>query len=219
MFTNREDAARQLVQALRSHPLRDPVVLSIPRGGVVIGAILADALEADLDVVLARKLRAPKQSESAIGAISENGCVYLDPASEDVLLYHEEHLSEERRFQLAEIARRKEAYRAVHPAVDVAGRSVIVTDDGIATGSTMMAALKAVQPQRPHEVIVAVPVGSPDRLRQLRHWCDKIVCLQQPEKFEAVGQFYEDFPQVDDVRVVDLLLKHGASQAQSTDSP
>jgi predicted phosphoribosyltransferase len=162
MFANREDAARQLAKSLGTQPLQDPLVLAIPRGGVVIGAVLADALNADLDIVLARKLRAPKQSESAIGAISENGCVYLDPASEDILLYHEEHLSEERRFELAEIARRKEAYRGVHPAIEIAGRSVIVADDGIATGSTMMAALKAVHPQRPHEVIVAVPVGCPD---------------------------------------------------------
>jgi predicted phosphoribosyltransferase len=214
MFTSREVAAHELVHALSGHPLKDPVVLAIPRGGVIIGAILAEALGADLDLVLARKLRAPNHSESAIGAISENGCVYLNPDSEDILLFHEEHLSKERRFQLKEIARRKELYRTVHPAVDLAGRSVIVTDDGIATGSTIMAALKVVHPQRPYEVIVATPVGCPDRIKQLRHWCDKVVCLQQPEHFEAVGQFYEDFPPIDDDRVIQLLLRHSCRQKQ-----
>jgi putative phosphoribosyl transferase len=215
MFTNREEAARELGEALSCIPLKNPIVLAIPRGGVVIGKILADILGADLDVVLARKLRAPHQSESAIGAISENGCVYLNPDSQDILLFHEEHLSKERRFQLEEIARRKELYRTVHPAVELAGRSVIVTDDGIATGSTIMAALKAVHPQRPYEVIVAVPVGCPDRIKQLRHWCDKVVCIQQPEHFEAVGQFYEEFPPIDDDRVIQLLQRHGCRQTQT----
>jgi predicted phosphoribosyltransferase len=139
-------------------------VLAIPRGGVVTGAVLAHELGADLDVVLSRKLRAPEQPELAIGAISEDGQIYLNHYAQEFLDVMEEYLAEERRYQLAEIARRKKLFRAVRPQASLAGRSVIVTDDGIATGSTMIAALQAVKTQKPREVIVAVPVASPDRL-------------------------------------------------------
>jgi len=121
-------------------------VLAIPRGGVVTGAVLARELGAELDVVLARKLRAPGQPELAIGAIAESGDVYLNPELEGLSGEWEDYLVEERRYQLAEIARRKKLFRAARPAASVAGRSVIVADDGIATGSTMIAALKVVRP-------------------------------------------------------------------------
>jgi len=114
-------------------------------------------------------------------------------------------LSEERRHQLAEIARRQKLFRAVRSQAGITGRSVIVTDDGIATGSTMIAALQAVKTQNPREVIVAVPVASPDRLEEVRRWCDDVVCLLAPEEFWAIGQFYEDFAQVEDEEVVKLL--------------
>jgi predicted phosphoribosyltransferase len=209
MFHNREHAAWQLTQALKDRMFLDPLVLAIPRGGVVLGAVLARALGAELDVVLARKLRAPGQPELAIGAVAEGGKVYLNHHTEDLTGEVGDYLVEERRRQLAEIARRQQLFRAARPAAPVTGRSVILTDDGIATGSTMIAALKAVRGQRPYELIVAVPVASPDRLAEVRSWCDEVVCLLQPEALWAVGQFYEDFIQVEDEQVVALLRAFG----------
>jgi putative phosphoribosyl transferase len=205
MFHNREDAARRLAEKLTGRELYDPVVLAIPRGGVVTGAVLAGELGAELDVVLSRKLRAPDQPELAIGAITEDGQVYLNHYAELVPDLTEEYLADERRHQLAEIARRKKLFRAVRPQAPLAGRSVIVTDDGIATGATMIAALQTVKAQKPRELIVAVPVASPDRLEEVRRWCDDVVCLLAPEQFWAIGQFYEDFTQVEDEEVVALL--------------
>jgi putative phosphoribosyl transferase len=205
MFHDREDAAHKLAEELKGRELHDPLVLAIPRGGVVTGAVLARELGVDLDVVLSRKLRAPGQPELAIGAISEDGRVYLNHHAQAFLDRIEEYLAQERRHQLAEIARRKKLFRAVRTQAPVAGRSVIVTDDGIATGSTMIAALQAVKTQKPREVIVAVPVASPDRLAEVRRWCDDVVCLLTPELFWAVGQFYKDFRQVEDEEVVQLL--------------
>lgn len=205
MFQNREDAALQLAEKLRDRSFRDPLVLGIPRGGVVIGAVLARELGADLDVVLARKLRAPGQPELAIGAISETGEVFLSRYAEEGLDLPPGYLAEERTYQLAEIGRRQRLFRRARPQAPIAGRSVILTDDGIATGSTMIAALQVVRKQQPHELIVAAPVASPDRLDGIRCWCDEIVCVLLPEMFWAIGQFYEDFSQVSDEEVVQLL--------------
>lgn len=205
MFRNREDAARQLAVKLKGRALHDPLVLAVPRGGVVTGSVLARELGAELDVVLSRKLRAPMQPELAVGAVSEDGKVYLNPYAQEMLELPESYLVEERRRQLSEIARRQKLFRAVRPQARIADRSIIVTDDGIATGSTMIAALQIVKTQGPRELIVAVPVGSPDRLEQVRQWCDDLVCLLHPEAFWAIGQFYEDFTQVEDEEVVELL--------------
>jgi hypothetical protein len=205
MFQNREDAARRLAEALKGRKLSDPLVLAIPRGGVVTGAVLAREMGAELDVVLSRKLRAPGQPELAVGAVSEDGQVYLNHHARELLGAMEEYLAEERRHQMSEIARRKKLFRGVRPPAPVAGRSVIVTDDGIATGATMIAALQTIKTQNAREVIVAVPVASPDRLADVRRWCDDVVCLFAPEQFWAIGQFYEDFTQVEDEEVVRLL--------------
>lgn len=205
MFVNREDAAHQLAQRLKGRELHDPLVLAIPRGGVVTGAELARELGAELDVVLSRKLRAPGQPELAIGAVTEDGRVYLNRFAQEVLDLTDEYLAEERDHQLAEIARRQRLFRGVRPKAPVAGRSVIVTDDGIATGSTMIAALQVVKAQQPRELIVAVPVASPERLEEVRRWCDDVVCLLSTEDFWAIGQFYEDFTQVEDEQVLALL--------------
>ena len=169
MFHDRTDAALQLAEKLKGRQFRNPLVLAIPRGGVVTGAVLARELGADLDVVLARKLRAPDQPELAIGAVSEAGEVYMNHHADDMLGVSEDYLAKEESRQLAEIARRKHLFRAVKPQEPIAGRSVLITDDGIATGSTMIAALQMVKAQHPYESIVAVPVASPDRLETVRH--------------------------------------------------
>src|SRR5262245_49389747 len=149
MFRDREDAGQQLAAALRSRPLRDPLVLGIPRGGVALGGVLARELRADLDIVLARKLRAPHEPELAVGAIGEDGQVFLDRKASRVLNLPMEYLKTEVEHQKAEIARRRELFRAVRPPAPLAGRTVIVTDDGIATGATMIAALQVIRGQNP----------------------------------------------------------------------
>jgi predicted phosphoribosyltransferase len=212
MFRDREDAAIQLAARLKGRRLHEPLVLAIPRGGVVTGAVLARELGADLDVVLSRKLRAPGQPELAIGAIAENGHVYLNPEADELLEAHEDYLARERRHHLAEIGWRRTLFRAGRPQAPIADRSVIVTDDGIATGATMIAALHAAKEQKPRELIVAVPVAPPDRLHEVRRWCDDVVFLLAPKAFWAVGQFYADFAQVEDHDVVALL-------GRFTDSP
>lgn len=217
MFVNREDAAHQLAQRLKGRELHDPLVLAIPRGGVVTGAELARELGAELDVVLSRKLRAPGQPELAIGAVTEDGRVYLNRFAQEVLDLTDEYLAEERDHQLAEIARRQRLFRGVRPKAPVAGRSVIVTDDGIATGATMIAALQVVKAEGARDIIVAVPVASPDRLAEVRRWCDEVVCLLAPKRFWAIGQFYGDFTQVEDEQVV-TLLREFASAPQATNA-
>src|SRR5207247_2248707 len=162
----RQDAASQLADQLRDRRLRRPLVLAIPRGGVVLGAILARELDADLDVLLARKLRAPGNPELAVGAVAETGQVYL--SADGAATSSRAYLERETQVQMREIARRRRLFRGNHPAQPVAGRSIIVVDDGIATGSTIIAGLRAVRTQQPHEIIVAVPVAAPARLDQVR---------------------------------------------------
>ncbi len=217
MFLDREDAAHRLAAKLIGRPLHDPLVLAIPRGGVVTGAVLARDLGAELDVVLARKLRAPGQPELAIGAIAEDGQTYLNHHARDFLDAIEDYLAVERHHQLGEISRRRQLFRAVRPPAGIVGRSVIVADDGIATGSTMIAALQAVRTQKPRELIAAAPVASPDRLEEVRHWCDEVVCLLAPEHFWAVGQFYDDFRPVEDEEAVELLRCSSSFTAEAAD--
>lgn len=210
IFIDREEAGWKLVERLREDRLDNPLVLAIPRGGVEVGAVLARGLGAELDVVLARKLRAPHQPELALGAVSETGEVHLNHFAAAMTDVGDAFIARERERQLAEIARRRDLYRSVRPRAAISGRTVIVTDDGIATGATMIAALHAVRAAGAREVIVAVPVAAPDRVDALRSLCDRVVCLQEPAWFWAIGQFYRDFSQVSDTRVVELLRDYGS---------
>jgi putative phosphoribosyl transferase len=216
MFRDREDAARQLAEIVRRRHLKDPLVLGIPRGGAVTAADLANEIGAEMDVVLARKLRAPDAPELAIGAISENGEVYFNHAVHQVPGLSDSYVHQECQIQLQEIARRKKMFRAVRPVAPIMGRTVIVTDDGIATGSTMIAALQATRVQNPLSLVVAVPVASPDRLREVRHWCDDVICLLTPRFFYSVGQFYDEFEPVSDEEVLELLCSSGQVASMST---
>ncbi|MBI1849361.1 MAG: phosphoribosyltransferase [Planctomycetes bacterium] len=211
MFRDREDAALKLAERLKGRRLRNPLVLAIPRGGVVTGAVVAEKLGAELDVVLVRKLRAPDRPEFAIGAISEEGCVYLDPDALSILGVPAEYLQAERRVRLEELSRRASLFRSARPRAPIAGRSVIVVDDGLATGSTMMAALQVVRGQAPYELIVAVPVAPPDRIEEVRAWCDEVVCVHAPEFFLAISNFYESFPQVEDDTALEILARFAPS--------
>ena len=194
-FADRDEAGWMLVERLRGEALEKPLVLAIPRGGVEIGAVLARGLGAELDVVLSRKLRAPHQPELALGAVSESGEVYLNHFASAMTDAGDAYVEAERQRQLAEIERRRALIRAVRPQAPIAGRTVIVTDDGVATGATMIAALHTVRAAGARKIIVAVPVAAPDRIDALRPLCDRIVCLQEPEAFWAIGQFYRDFAQ------------------------
>lgn len=217
MFVNRIDAGLRLARRLKKRPFHDPVVLGIPRGGVVVGAVLAKALHADLDVVLSRKLRAPGMPEVAVGAVGEDGSVYLDPDLKEWLTHLADYLEQEIRWQKGEIARRKKLLRGDRQGADVSGRSVILTDDGIATGSTMIAALRTLKGWRPHEIVVAVPVAVPDRLPPIRALADEVVSLLTPTDLWAIAQYYKDFRQVEDDQVVSLLRAHRTLPVASAD--
>ena len=208
-FTDRDEAGWMLVERLRGQSLDKPVVLAIPRGGVEVGAAIARGLGCELDVVLSRKLRAPHQPELALGAVSEDGDVYLNHFASAMTDAGDAYIEAERKRQLAEIARRRTMFRAVRPQADVRDRTVILTDDGIATGATMIAALHTVRAAGAKQIVVAVPVGAPDRIDAIRSLCDRVVCLQEPEAFWAIGQFYRNFEQVEDERVVELLRDYG----------
>jgi predicted phosphoribosyltransferase len=213
-FADREEAGWMLVERLRGESLEKPLVLAIPRGGVEVGAALARGLGAELDVVLSRKLRAPHQPELALGAVSESGEVYLNHFASAMTDAGDAYVEAERQRQMAEIGRRRALVRAVRPPAAIAGRTVILTDDGIATGATMIAALHTVRAAGAREIIVAVPVAAPDRIDAIRPLCDRVVCLQEPEAFWAIGQFYRDFEQVEDERVLELLRDYGRPETK-----
>jgi predicted phosphoribosyltransferase len=193
-----------------------PLVLAIPRGGIEVGAALARGLGAELDVVLSRKLRAPHQPELALGAVSETGEVYLNHFASAMTDAGDAYVEAERKRQMEEIERRRAMFRAVRPQAPIRNRTVILTDDGIATGATMIAALRTVRAAGAKEIIVAVPVGAPDRIDAIRPLCDRIECLIEPAAFWAVGQFYRNFEQVSDERVCELLRDFGSPATKWT---
>ena len=210
LFANRLDAAGRLAQALQSYRGRHPLVLAIPRGALPIGRLLADRLDGELDVVLVRKLRAPGSPEYAIGSIDESGWAYVAPHAHAAGA-SDHYIEEEKRYQSGVLKERRARYTPGRVASDPAGRVVIVVDDGLATGATMIAALHAVRARKPGVLVCAVPVASPDSLELVRPYADDVVCLYAPEDFYAVGQFYRTFGQVDDEEAIRLL---GAAPAE-----
>lgn len=204
MFADRTDAARQLADALAKYRGHRPLVLAIPRGAVPIAAIVAQRLEGELDLVLVRKLHAPGAPEFAIGAVDESGWVYLAPHAESVGATPA-YVNEQKAYQLEELARRRELYTPGRQGADAAGRTVIVVDDGLATGATMIAALHAVRRRGPARLVCAVPVASPESARLVGEQADEVVCLDMPRRFRSVSQFYASFPQLEDAEVIALL--------------
>lgn len=202
-FENRTEAGRLLGRRLEKYRGQRPLVLAIPRGAVPMGKIVADALDGELDVVLVRKLRAPYNPELAIGSIDENGAVYLDPDTRD--LWDEPYLEAEERAQMETLRQRRQQYEPAGAPIDAAGRIVIVLDDGIATGSTMIAALRAVRSRGPARLVAATGVASADALRLIREEADEVVCLETPPVLYAIGYHFLDFSQVSDEDVVATL--------------
>ena len=204
-FNDRVDAGKRLASALADFKGKDAIVLAIPRGGVVVGFEIAQALNAPLDVIIPRKVGAPDNPELAIGAMTEDGTIILDENLVNYLGVSEDYIKEESKRQKIEIERRLKMYRKNEPYPNLKGREVIVVDDGIATGSTMKAALASVKNRGAKTVAVAVPVGPPSTIQELKKQADKVICLYTPEYFQAIGQFYKDFEQTTDEEVIQLL--------------
>ncbi|MEX2263084.1 MAG: phosphoribosyltransferase [Bryobacteraceae bacterium] len=210
-FKDRADAGRQLAERLalyRNHP--KGLVLGLPRGGLPVAFEVATALNLSLDVFLVRKLGVPGHEELAMGAIASGG---IRVVNEDVVRHlriSREVIDAVAAREQEELRRRERLYRGDHPPPTIAGRTVILVDDGLATGSTMRAAVAALREQTPAKVVVAVPVAASEICRQMAALVDDMVCLHTPEPFYAVGLWYERFPQISDAEVGDLLERAGA---------
>jgi predicted phosphoribosyltransferase len=205
-FRNREDAAARLAQRLSRYRGQRPVVLGVPRGAVPMARIIADAIGGELDVVLVRKLRAPGQPELAIGAVDEGGTVLK---GSHVDLATEAYLRQEVRTQVDVLHMRRAQYTKARAPVDLSGRIAIIVDDGIATGASMLAAVRSVRARKAERVIVACAVAPPSAVARLAAEADEVVCLHSPDDFCAVGEFYDDFSEVTDGMVVDALRRSG----------
>jgi predicted phosphoribosyltransferase len=204
MFKDRKEAALLLVEQLKDYIGKHPLILAIPRGAVPMAKIIADKLDGDFDVVLVRKLRAPDYPELAVGSIDESGWTYIADHAGSVGA-DSEYIEAERQQQMATIKQRRAQYTPVRPPIDPAGRIVIVIDDGLATGATMISALHGLRSRKPARLICAIPVSPPETLRKIQPLADQVVCLDTPDNFRAVGQFYVDFPQVEDEEVIKVL--------------
>ena len=216
IYQDRIDAGRQLARALGEYAGRsDVLVLGLPRGGVPVAAEVARALGAPLDVMIVRKLGAPWQPELAMGAIASGGVRLLNPEVVRSLGVDEDAIEEVAARERRELARREKAYRGDRPPFEARGRHVILVDDGMATGATMRAAVAAVREMDPASIVVAVPTAAADTCRLVKAEADRVVCLDTPEPFMAVGCWYRDFDQTSDGQVRDLLRENAPSDGGS----
>lgn len=204
-FRDRGEAGRLLGNALKTLAGKNTVVVGIPRGGMAVALALAQAIDAEMDLILSRKLGAPGNEELAIGAIGEHGDLYIDEDLVDRLGVDAVYLEKVKQRQLEEIARRQELYRRVLPKLPLKGRVVCLTDDGIATGATFQAALWAIRQEQPKKLLAAIPVGPEDTVERLAKDADQMLCLKSPPYFDAVGRFYRHFDQVDDDELLNIL--------------
>lgn len=212
-FKTRLDAAARLADALGAYAADRPLVLGIPRGGVPMARLVAERLRGDLDVALVHKLRAPFQPELAVGSIDDAGHVYLAPFATSLGI-SDDQLRAEQQAQLDLLRARRQRYSAAQPRLSRTGRVVIIVDDGIATGATAIAAARAARLEGARTVVVAAAVAPPSTVSQLQREADAVVCLETPEDFGAVGEFFEDFGEVTDEQVVRDLAEHHATPAK-----
>jgi putative phosphoribosyl transferase len=214
MFADRAEAGRLLAERLAAMDIADPLVLALPRGGVPVGAEIARRLRAPLDVALVRKLGAPHEPELAVGAVADGPSpeIVVNAKLARALGLSEDFIAAEAARELKVIEQRRRQYEGLRPPAEVANRTVVVVDDGVATGMTMQAALRSVRRRRPGRLIAAVPVASREAAGMLRKEADDVVCLSAPRNFGAVGSYYRAFAQVGDDDVAALLKELAASQ-------
>lgn len=212
-FSDRRDAGRQLAERLPKIDPENSVVIALPRGGVPVGAVVAESLGVPLDVILVRKIGAPMQPELAVGAVTDGEEMQVT-VNEDIkaeLGLTDADVEELARKQLPEIERRRKIYYEGRKPTPLAGKTVVVVDDGVATGATVNSALRLIRRQKPARLILALPVAPADAIRRLEKHADEVVCLSTPTPFFAVGAHYVDFSQVEDAEVVEILRQsHGA---------
>ncbi len=214
-FRDRRDAGEHLARELSALNLTLATVFAIPRGGVIVADAVTRALGWPLDLVVPRKLRAPRNPELAFGAVAGDGTVFLDAALARALRIDDRYLREEITAQIAEIERRRAVYRGDRAAPDLRGRTAVLVDDGVATGATAIVSVRMLRHQLAREVVVAIPVGAADAIRRLEREADRVVCVLRPPAFMAVGEFYEDFTQTTDEQVV-ATLQRAWSQARAS---
>lgn len=207
MFEDRIDAGKQLARKLRKYANKDTLVLGIPRGGVVTAFEVAKELKAKLDIIVPRKIGAPHDPEFAIGAVAPDGSVYLNDDAVKNLEVPEGHIEQTVEEELKETRRRMEVYRKDLKLPDVKGKTVIVVDDGIATGYTMFATIDFLRKLKPKKIVIAVPVSPPDTIEKLRERTDDVICLETHEPFYAIGMYYKNFDQTSDEEVIEILKK------------
>lgn len=207
-FPNRKDAGLQLAEKLRSYRGQDAVILGLPRGGLAVARPVADQLDLPLDIIVARKIGAPGNEELAIGAVTAHGMRVLNDRMIRMVLLPPNYLEVETARQRSIASRREEELRAGRSRIPLAGKIAIIVDDGIATGMTMRAAIADVRTQRPQSIVVAAPVMAPDAMIDLQGEVNAVVTLEAPDRFYAVGQFYDDFRQVTDKEAQVLLVEH-----------
>ena len=205
MFKNRRAAGLELAKHLKEYRGEDVVILAVPRGGALVANAIREELKCQWDLIIPRKIGAPFNREIAIGAVTQDGSLLLD---EELVMYlnvSREYIEREKNSQINEIKRRMKLYIGNRPPVSIRGKRVILVDDGIATGFTIKAAIKSIQKSGAAEIVIAVPVAPNDVVEDLLEVVDKVVCLESPYPFYAVGMFYEDFHQASDREVMDLF--------------
>lgn len=204
-FIGRIEAGELIAVELQRFRNKKAVVLGIPRGGVIVANQIAQSLTTDFDIVLSHKLGAPANPELAIGAVCEDGTTFIDKNLVRYVGADDSYIEQEKNRQLREIARKVQIYRKIIPKIDLKQRLVIVTDDGVATGATMRAALWAIREEKPAKLVLALPAGPKDTVMQLAEDADETFCLKTPPNFGALGRFYENFDQVEDWELIEIL--------------
>lgn len=205
VFKDRKDAALKLTKLLSKYKMKSTVVFGIPRGGVEIGYYVAKELECSLEVTIPRKIGAPLQPELAVGAVAEDGTIYVEREVAELVGVSEEYISSAARHELETISERIKLYRHGRDIPELSNYNVIVVDDGVATGATMIATLRFLRKRKPIKLICGVPVAPPETIHKLRNEADDVVCLETPTPFFAIGQFYQDFRQLTDEEVIYYL--------------
>jgi len=208
MFQNRIDAAKKLAKNLEWVKNSDPILLAIPRGGVIIGDIISSTLNIGLDIIVSKKIGSPHNSEFAIGAVMPDGSYVLNEEVTKMLNISQNYIDAEVATTMKEVEGRLMKFRGTKE-YGLEGKTVVLVDDGIATGATMFVAIQWVKKQKPKQIIVAIPVGPKETIDQLNKVADKVVALHAPVYFNAVGEFYREFDQVSDYKVQEIMSKHG----------